>query len=79
MALECVYSIGTAMHVVKSGVGIMAMPELAFRHDIKSGIIRVLPVRAAFPDFHIMAAAKHPPTNGVLSKIIALSREAAMG
>ena len=78
MMLECVYSMGTAMHVVKSGMGIMAMPEFAFRKDIEAGIIRVLNVRQTFPDFCITAGVKHPAPNEVMNKIIGLSKDAAL-
>src|SRR5262249_47254797 len=45
LVLDCIYSFGTAAHLVRSGAGVSALPPFFFRDEIRSGSVGIVPVR----------------------------------
>lgn len=74
LILDCVYSFGTAAHLVRSGAGVSALPPFFFKDEIRAGQVGILPVRQALPPNHITACLKRPTVNPMLDQVI----EAAM-
>jgi len=70
LTLDCVYSFGTAMHLVREGLGVSASHPFSFRDDIQAGRVGSIPVRQELPPQHIMACVKRPLNNPMLDEII---------
>lgn len=77
LILDCNYSFGTAAHMVRSGLGIAALPPFFFGEDIKAGKVGIVPVRQKLQPNHITACVKRPAINPVLDRLIEISAASA--
>jgi DNA-binding transcriptional LysR family regulator len=69
IVLDCVYSVGTAMHMVRTGMGIMALPPFLFTEDMEAGKVAIMPVRQKLQPFYITAISKRPASNIVIDRL----------
>lgn len=77
LVIDCIYSLGTAMQVVRTGLGIMGLPTFLFADDIAAGRVRRMKVRQKLPPFYITACCKQPMTNRLIERLIEIAVESA--
>lgn len=77
LVIDCIYSLGTAMQVVRTGLGIMALPVFLFDEDLREGRVACMPVRQHPPNFTITACCKEPVANRLIHRVIDMASAAA--
>jgi DNA-binding transcriptional LysR family regulator len=75
--LDCAYSAATAIHVVRSGLGITALPIFLFDREIRAGEVAMLPVRQRLSPMHITACYRQPVTHPLVKTIAEIALKAA--
>ena len=75
--LDCVYSVATAIQVVRAGLGVMAMPIFLLEQEICEGRVSVLQVRQALTPFHITACYRQPVLVPLIDALTVIASEAA--
>jgi len=71
------YSIATAIQIVRTGLGVMALPPLMVADDLQKGVIEILPVRQQMPPAYLTACYKLPTPRLFVTHVVELAREAA--
>jgi DNA-binding transcriptional LysR family regulator len=71
------YSIMTAIHMVRAGIGVMAMAPFVVADDIARGDIKVLPVRQKLPPAYLTACYKSRTARPAVQRLIEMTRAAA--
>lgn len=77
VSLNCSYSLATALQLVRTGLGIMAIPPFLMTKDIAEGRVKILPVKQALPSIDLTACIKNSSGKTVLSRIVALAQQSA--
>jgi DNA-binding transcriptional LysR family regulator len=75
--LDCVYSLGTAAHLVRSGLGIMVLPLFIFDDDLRDRRVSTVNVRQKLPPFYMTACYKFPVANRLIERLTEVAQEAA--
>ena len=78
VSLNCSYSLATSRQLVRTGLGIMALPPIIMANDISDGVVRELPVKQVVPPITLTACMKSSSSRSVLSRIVALSQQAVL-
>lgn len=76
--IDCVYSAGTAVQVVTSGMGIMALPLFLAADHLERGALKCLKVRQQLAPFYLTGCYKQPATNQFIDRVVGRAREAAV-
>jgi len=71
------YSITTALHMVRQGIGVMAMAPFVLQDDIVRGDIKVLPVKQKLPPAYLTACYNARTARPAVLRLIEMTREAA--
>lgn len=77
VSLNCSYSLATATQLVRTGLGIMAIPAFCMAEEIGRGSVRILPVTQALPSLDLTACIKSSANKAILRRIIAMAGQAA--
>lgn len=77
LSLNCSYSLATALQLVRTGLGIMAIPPFLMTKEIDEGAVKILPVKQPLPSIHLTACTKNSSAKTVLNRIVALAQQAA--
>jgi DNA-binding transcriptional LysR family regulator len=75
--LDCVYSVSTALKLIRDGLGVMSMPLFLFAEDIASGTIAPLQLRQPMSPFHLTACYRQPAPFAFVETLANLASEAA--
>ncbi len=71
------YSLSTAAHLVRTGLGVMAIPSLVMANDLLDGTVVKLPVKQSLPPAHLTACYKIPTVRPVVNKVVEIARTIA--
>lgn len=77
VSLNCSYSLATAMQLVRTGLGIMAIPPFTMAKEIADGTVEILPVTQQLPSIHLTACVKESSGKIIFDSIVALAQSAA--
>lgn len=77
LMIDCIYSVGTSVDAVRSGLGIMSLPLFLFCEDFASGRVGQIRVRQALQPYHITACCKQPVTNQLIQRVADMAAESA--
>lgn len=78
LALNCSYSLATAMQLVRSGLGIMALPPFLMASEIERGDVAILNVGKALPTIDLTACSRASSSSALAKHLIQLSSQAAI-
>lgn len=71
------YSLATAMQLIRSGLGVMAMAPLVMADDLAAGRVAVLPVKQGLPPIYLTACYRSIEVRPYVERIIDMARNAA--
>ena len=77
ISLNCSYSLATAMHLVRAGMGIMALPPFLMTDEIARGEVVAVPVTQALPDIDLTACYRTRDGSEQVARLIELVNVAA--
>ena len=77
VSLNCSYSIATAVQLIRTGLGVMAMPPFVVADDIAAGRVQILPVNQNLPAIHLTACINSSVGTPMLRRLIDLAEESA--
>jgi DNA-binding transcriptional LysR family regulator len=76
--LDSAFSAATAIHTVRCGLGIIALPIFLLDRELREGEVAVLPVRERLAPMHITACYRQPLVHPLISLTTAIAQEAAL-
>lgn len=74
---DCVYSLATAVHLVKAGVGVMPLMPITILDEIRGNSLKILEVRERMPDVNLSAAYKADSATRLLQEVSSIAKEQA--
>lgn len=77
ISLNCSYSLATAMSLVRSGMGVMALPPFLMAEEIARGEVAILPVSRPLPEVDVTACTRNKSGNPLIEKLTYLALVAA--
>jgi len=77
VSLNCSYSLATATQLVRTGLGVMAIPLILLSEEIARGDVRILPVTQQLPTLNVTACAKSSAGKQLISRLTDLAKQAA--
>lgn len=77
ITLNCSYSLATAVAMVRTGLGIMALPLFMMSEELDEGSVFVLPVKQSLPPITLTACYKAPATPPLVKRLMKLAQQSA--
>jgi DNA-binding transcriptional LysR family regulator len=75
--LDCVCSVSTAIQLVRTGLGVLALPLCLLEKELRDESVSVLPVRQQLSPFQITACFRQPVMSSMIHTLISIASEAA--
>ncbi|MDA5195012.1 LysR family transcriptional regulator [Govanella unica] len=71
------FSLSTSAHLIRNGLGIMAIPSLIMADDLRNGTVLSLPVKQALPPAYLTACYKIPTVRPMVTRVVEMARTIA--
>ncbi len=74
VGLNCSYSLATACQLVRSGLGVMAIPPFVMADEIARGEVGILPVAQSLPTIDLTACMRTTAGDPMVERLVDLAR-----
>ena len=78
ISLNCSYSLATALQLVRTGLGVMAIPPFVMAEEIARKQVCILPVAQSLPTIDLTACARSSAGRRLIPKLVTLAKQAAV-
>lgn len=71
------YSLATALQLIRTGLGVMALPPLLMAEELRNNAVIMLPVKQPLPPIYLTACYRTHGARPFLTKLVQMARSAA--
>jgi DNA-binding transcriptional LysR family regulator len=71
------YSLGTSLHLIRAGLGVMAMAPLMMANELRDGSVAILPVKQPLPPICLTACYKSVNAPSAVARLVRMAQVAA--